>query len=141
VRGYRSGSDITLQFAGERQEFSAADFAERVAVAAARLGICSRSELTADVRDALVALAVDGRVEPHHPASGLALANAEEAAYWLRKLVFRSAWIDGGVEAGMIEARYDERTGTFDYRLDGHPLPAARTDDVPRLSPAAFRVE
>jgi hypothetical protein len=141
VRGYRSGSDITLQFAGERQEFSAADFAERVVVAADRLGICSRSELTPDMQDAIVALTIDGRIEPHHPAGGLALANAEEAAYWLRKLVFRSAWIDAGVEDGLIEAQYDERTGTFDYRLDGHPLPAARTDDVPRLAPAASRTE
>jgi hypothetical protein len=141
VSGYRSGSDITLEFAGERQRFAHDDFAERVVVAADRLGICARQDITPELRDDLVALAVAGRIdEPRSPA-GQALTDTEPAAYWLRKLVFRSAWIDGRISEGLLEARYDERRGVFDYRLDGHVVPPARTDDLPNLAPAAFPVE
>jgi hypothetical protein len=141
VRWYRSGSDITLEFAGERQRFSHADFTDRVVRAAESLGICAEGAMTPELRADLVALATAGRLDQPSSAAGRALAEPDEACYWLRKLVFRGAWIDGRVEVGVVEARYDERRGAFDYRIDSHPVPAARTDDIPRIAPAVFRVE
>ena len=36
--------------------------------------------------------------------------------HWLRRLVFRGAWLDQRVKEGELDVRFDERTGTFAYR-------------------------
>jgi hypothetical protein len=110
---YRSGSDVALEYAGQTFRFATADFRERVWVAARELG------LPADER--VVALATSGLADP---SLDLTADAAETAAYWLRKLVFRAAWRDVRVEAGLIETTFDEHAGTFRHRYGGHDLPA-----------------
>ena len=71
-----------------------------------------------------VELASAGRVD--HPRSRLGrhlAANAgqldslhgETLAYWLRKLVFRGAWLDHWVKDGRLEVAWEDATGEFAY--------------------------
>ena len=128
---YRSGADFTLEFVGRRYAFSRRDFAERVAAAARRLGLVGPDDLEAAETDDLVRLAARGRVARPRSPLGRHLVEhltADPAAgadlvYWLRKLVFRSAWLDQRVKLGLVEARFDEHTGDFRYDAGPHPLP------------------
>ena len=36
--------------------------------------------------------------------------------YWLKKLVFRGAWLDHRVKAGKLEVGFDEEAADFSYR-------------------------
>jgi hypothetical protein len=109
---YRSGADFTLEFVGRRYAFSRRDFAERVAAAARRLGLGGPDDQEAPEADRHLVehLTAD-------PAAGADLV------YWLRKLVFRSAWLDQRVKLGLVEARFDEHTGDFHYDAGHHELP------------------
>ena len=35
--------------------------------------------------------------------------------HWLRRLVFRSAWLDQRVKEGELDVRFDDRYQTFSY--------------------------
>jgi hypothetical protein len=138
---YRSGEDVTLEYVGLAYRFSARDFAERVVAAARRLEILARGRVARGVRADLVELALEGTLEHPRSETGRSLLTAaaplDTVAYWLRKLVFRSAWIDQRVRAGLIRPEFDEHRGDFRYRFDGHDLPASIADDVPRLGTAS----
>ena len=43
------------------------------------------------------------------------LLEGESLVYWLRKLVFRGAWLDHRVKEGLLEVTWDEETGDFGY--------------------------
>ena len=43
------------------------------------------------------------------------MLDGESLVYWLRKLVFRSAYLDHRVKAGLLEVSFDEDTGSFGY--------------------------
>ena len=73
---------------------------------------------------ALVELAADGRIV--EPRSGLglylvrhwelvSLVNGESLVYWLRKLVFRGAWLDHRVKEGLLDVAFENATGDFGY--------------------------
>ena len=120
---YESGADYVLEYAGLRFTFNERDFAERVEQAAAKLGFV-HAPLDAGERDDLVALAVDGEVAS--PASALGdhvnaawaqLSGPAERSlvHWLRRLVFRGAWLDQRVKEGELEIVFDEATRTFGY--------------------------
>jgi hypothetical protein len=122
---YSSGEDYLVEFLGFRFGFSALDFEERVTGAAVRLGLLPGNELDDDETADLVELAADGRIED--PRSGLgrylvrhwervSLVGGESLVYWLRKLVFRGAWLDQRVKQGLLEVSWDERSGDFSYR-------------------------
>ena len=122
---YTSGRDYVVEFLGYRFGFNARDFEERVTAAAVRLGLVEGNELDdAEVGD-LVELAADGRIG--EPRSGLgrylvrhwerlALVEGESLVYWLRKLVFRGAWLDHRVKEGLLEVAWDEDAADFGYR-------------------------
>ena len=42
--------------------------------------------------------------------------HTDSLAYWLRKLVFRGAWLDHRVKEGLLEVAWDENTADFGYR-------------------------
>jgi hypothetical protein len=122
---YASGDDYVVEFLGYRFRFNAVDFEERVTAAAVRLGLLPDNELDEDETADLVELAADGRID--EPRSGLgrylvrswehvALVNGESLVYWLRKLVFRGAWLDQRVKAGLLDVTWDETTADFGYR-------------------------
>ena len=45
----------------------------------------------------------------------MALVGGESLVYWLRKLVFRGAWLDHWVKDGRLEVAWEDETGEFAY--------------------------
>lgn len=121
---YSSGDDYVVEFLGYRFGFGARDFEERVVSAAVRLGLVETNDLDDDEVADLVELTADGRIAD--PRSGLgqylvrhwerlALVEGESLVYWLRKLVFRGAWLDHRVKEGLLDVSWDEESGDFGY--------------------------
>ena len=124
---YRSGDDYVVEFLGYRFGFSAVDFEERVSSAAVKLGLVEPGDLDEDETADLVELVWQQRISDPRSALGeyvvrhwqrLALVHEESLVYWLRKLVFRSAWLDHRVKENLLEVAWDDDTGDFTYQ---HP--------------------
>ena len=121
---YLSGQDYVVEFLGYRFGFNAVDFEQRVNAAAVRLGLIEPGELDpAEIGD-LVELTAEGRIE--EPRSGLgeyivrhwerlSLIGDESLVYWLRKLVFRGAWLDHRVKENLLDVAWDDQTADFSY--------------------------
>ena len=99
---YDSGEDFVLEYGELRFTFNERDFSERCEQAAARLGFVAGRLAQPELED-LVNLAVNGEI--HEPASPLGehvndcwpeLVGPSDRSlvHWLRRLVFRSAWLD-----------------------------------------------
>ena len=121
---YSSGDDIVVEFLRLRFSFNHADFAQRVCAAAYRLGLVDDNELDDEETDDLVELTADGLIEEPRSELGrylvrhwerLSLVEGESLVYWLRKLVFRGAWLDHRVKEGLLEVSWDEDSGDFGY--------------------------
>jgi len=127
---YVSGSDYVVEFLGYRFAFNAVDFEQRVAAAAVKLGLVEQNDLDDDETADLVELAWTERIAEPRSELGeylvdcwerLALVNGEKLVYWLRKLVFRSAWLDHRVKENLLEVAWDDDAAEFSYRdPDGH---------------------
>jgi hypothetical protein len=120
---YTSGDDYVLEYGELRFTFNERDFAERVEQAALKLGFVS-GRLDGPELEDLVNLTVNGEVSD--PASALGehvndcwpelVGPAERSlVHWLRRLVFRSAWLDQRVKEGELDVLFDEGTHTFGY--------------------------
>jgi hypothetical protein len=125
VENYSSGDDIVVEFLRLRFSFNAADFAQRVTAAAYRLGLVDDNELDDEETDDLVELTADGMIEEPRSELGrylvrhwerLSLVDGESLVYWLRKLVFRGAWLDHRVKEGLLEVTWDDENADFGYR-------------------------
>jgi hypothetical protein len=121
---YSSGDDYALEFLGYHFSFGERDFEERVAAAAVKLGLVPSNDLEPEEIADLVELAADGRIaEAQSPLGsylgrhweGLALVDGESLVYWLRKLVFRGAYLDHRVKEGLLEIAWDDDSGEFAY--------------------------
>ena len=122
---YASGDEYVVEFLGYRFGFNALDFEQRVSAAAVKLGLVEPGDLDREEAADLVELASEGRILEARSLLGdylvrhwerLALVNGESLVYWLRKLVFRSAWLDHRVKENLLEVSWDETTGDFGYR-------------------------
>jgi hypothetical protein len=122
---YTSGDDYVVEFLGFRFGFNASDFEQRVTAAAVRLGLVAGNELDVDETADLVELAADGRIEEPRSSLGryvvrhwerVSLVGGESLVYWLRKLVFRGAWLDHRVKEGLLEVAWDDESADFGYR-------------------------
>src|SRR3954469_16718673 len=122
---YHSGDDYIVEFLGYRFSFNSVDFEERVTAAAVRLGLVSDPELDEDETADLVELVErDAIGTPRSPLGeylvrhwdALALVRGESLVYWLKKLVFRSAWLDHRVKEGILDVAWDEELADFAYR-------------------------
>jgi hypothetical protein len=130
---YSSGEDYVVEFLGYRFSFNAFDFEQRVTAAAVKLGLVQGNQLDDDETADLVELAADGRIDEARSELGrylvrhwerLALVDGESLVYWLRKLVFRGAWLDHRVKDGLLEVTWEDEAAEFAY-LDprgGRPL-------------------
>jgi len=143
---YSSGHDFAVEVEGVRFRFNAEDFASRTGAAAVRLGLLERGALgPAELRD-LVALAAHGRIA--RPASPLAthiaehreslVADGRDLVHWLRRLIFRGAWIDQQISDGRIAPVFDEAHG-FRYRSTSTGQPAADEPSLPDWSAIGYR--
>lgn len=121
---YSSGDDYVLEFLGHRFSFAEEDFRERVMGAALKLDLIAESDLDEEEALDLVELTADGRIaDPRSPLGTylmrhwerLSLHDGESLVYWLRKLVFRGAYLDHRVKENLLEVSFDEATGDFGY--------------------------
>jgi hypothetical protein len=122
---YWSGEDYVVEFLGFRFGFNARDFEQRVTAAAVKLGLLDGNELDEDETEDLVELAADGLIPEARSGLGrylvrhwerVSLVEGESLVYWLRKLVFRGAWLDHRVKASLLDVAWDEESGDFGYR-------------------------
>jgi len=120
---YESGADYVLEYGELRFTFNERDFTERVEQAAIRLGFVD-APLEDHEREDLVNLAVNGEVvEPaselgeHINACWTRLHSPSDRSlvHWLRRLVFRGAWLDQRVKEGELELVFDDVTHSFGY--------------------------
>jgi hypothetical protein len=128
VENYSSGDDVVLEFLQLRFCFNSADFAQRVSAAAYALGIVDDNELYEEETDDLVELTADGLIEEPRSELGrylvrhwerLSLLDGESLVYWLRKLVFRGAWLDHRVKDGRLDVAWDDTSSDFTYLEPG----------------------
>ena len=124
ARNYSSGDAYALEFLGYQFSFGERDFEERVGAAAVKLGLVASNDLDGDELADLVELAADARIgDPRSPLGTylvrhwerVALVDGESLVYWLRKLVFRSAYLDHRVKEGLLDVSWDESSGEFAY--------------------------
>jgi hypothetical protein len=145
---YVSGDDYVVEYERYHFEYAASDFEERVIAAAVRLGLLNDNDLDPDETADLVELAADGRIE--EPRSGLgryltrhweriALVEGESLVYWLRKLVFRGAWLDHRVKDGRLGVAWEDRTGEFAYVDPNGERPLLEVAPVPSWHELQFR--
>ncbi len=134
---YNSGQDFVLEYGPLRFTFNEDDFAERCEQAAMKLGFV-RHRLADDELEDLVNLAVNGTVPD--PASTLGehvnvcwpelVGPAERSlVHWLRRLVFRGAWLDQRVLEGELTVVFAAVDGAFRY------IQPDRPDEPIELSP------
>jgi hypothetical protein len=120
---YDSGEDFVLEYGELRFTFSEHDFSERCEQAALKLGFVS-GRLEAEELEDLVNLAVNGEI--FDPASALGehvnerwtelVGPAERSlVHWLRRLVFRGAWLDQRVTEGELDIAFDQNSCSFAY--------------------------
>jgi hypothetical protein len=123
---YWSGDDYVMEFVDHRYGFAAEDFRERVAGAAVRLELVAPDDLGPAATEDLAELAATGSLQAPRSSLGHYLAGrwddigqlgGESLVYWLRKLVFRGAWLDHRLKQGLLDVAFDEHTGSFRYRL------------------------
>jgi hypothetical protein len=120
---YNSGEDFVLEYGDLRFTFNERDFAERCEQAATKLGFV-HDRLDHDEVQDLVELTVGGEVR--EPVSGLGehinscwteLSGPSDRSlvHWMRRLVFRGAWMDQRVKEGELEVRFREDDQRFEY--------------------------
>jgi hypothetical protein len=120
---YNSGEDFVLEYGELRFTFNEEDFSERCEQAAIKVGFVG-GRLGEEELEDLVNLCVNGEISD--PASALGehvnecwpelVGPAERSlVHWLRRLIFRGAWLDQRVNEGELSVSYDVDTGTFAY--------------------------
>jgi len=145
---YSSGDDYVVEFLGYRFGFNAFDFEQRVTAAAVKLGLLAGNELDDDETADLVELVERDAIEAPRSSLGrylvrrwdeVSLVGGESLVYWLKKLVFRGAWLDHRVKAGKLEVAWDESSGDFGYRDPGGGRPLLDSARVPSWHDLQFR--
>jgi hypothetical protein len=129
---YDSGDDFVLEYGELRFTFNERDFGERVEQAALKLGFVGGRLDEPELED-LVNLAVNGEIQDPASALGehfndcwpeLVGPSDRSLVHWLRRLVFRSAWLDQRVKEGELDVRFDPEEQTFSYvQPDRHDEP------------------
>jgi hypothetical protein len=143
---YESGADYVLEYGELRFTFNERDFTERVEQAAIKLGFVA-GPLQGAEREDLVNLAVNGEVSD--PASALGehvvdhwskLAGDVERSlvHWLRRLVFRGAWLDQRVKEGELEIVFDDRSRSFGYAQPDRDFEVIELSPEPSWADVAY---
>ena len=135
---YNSGEDFVLEYGELRFTFNEEDFSQRCEQAAIKVGFVD-GRLGEEELEDLVNLAVNGEISD--PASALGehvndcwpeLVGPAEGSlvHWLRRLVFRGAWLDQRVNEGELSVTFDADTGTFVYVQPSEPRAAGSGEPI-----------
>ena len=145
---YSSGDDYVVEFLGYSFSFNAFDFVQRVVAAAVKLGLVEVNELDEDEASDLVALAAQGVIEGPQSRLGrylarnwerVSLVQGESLVYWLRKLIFRGAWLDNQVKRGALEVVWDDAEAEFAYQHPDGGRPLLELAPVPSWHELQYR--
>ena len=121
---YDSGQDYVLEYGELRFTFNERDFSERVEQAARKLGFVGGRLGRHRARGPREPDASTARSRTPRPALGehvndcwpeLVGPAERSLVHWLRRLVFRSAWLDQRVKEGELDVVFDEMTQSFGY--------------------------
>jgi hypothetical protein len=144
---YQSGDDYVLEYGELRFTFNEHDFRQRVEQAAIKLGFVSPG-LSEEELDDLVDLAVNGEIrEPLSPLGehvnlrwhDLVGPADRSLVHWLRRLVFRGAWLDQRVKEGELDVVFHEDTQSFGYLQRDRESELIELAPEPSWKPAAYR--
>src|ERR1700682_4298226 len=120
---YTSGEDFVLEYGELRFTFNERDFRERCEQAARKLGFLG-GRVAEDEAEDLIKLVVNGEVTDPASALGehvndcwpeLVGPSDRSLVHWLRRLIFRGAWLDQRVKEGELDIAYDEDLNGFVY--------------------------
>ncbi len=127
---YCSGEDYVLEFRSFRYGFNSVDFGQRVEQAAEQLELVALGALDSDGIADLIQLVVSGSIEQRVSSLGDYIVGmgdnilhyrGESLVFWLRELLFRSAWLDMQILENQIECTFDDERLVFVYFPAGHP--------------------
>jgi hypothetical protein len=144
---YESGDDYVLEYGELRFTFNENDFRQRVEQAAVKLGFVPAG-LSEEELDDLVNLAVNGEIrEPLSPLGEHVNARWHDLVgpadrslvHWLRRLVFRSAWLDQRVKEGELDIVFREDTQSFGYLQRDRNSELIELAPEPSWEPTAYR--
>jgi hypothetical protein len=113
---YSSGQDFVLEYGELRFTFNERDFRERCEQAARKVGFLGG--------------AVEDDEAEHVNDCWPELVGPSERSlvHWLRRLIFRGAWLDQRVKEGELDVYFDEDLNSFVYvqpERDGEPIELA----------------
>jgi hypothetical protein len=144
---YDSGEDYVLEYGELRFTFNEEDFRQRVEQAGVKLHFVDPGLDHHELED-LVNLAVNGEIrEPVSPLGEhvnehwykLVGPADRSLVHWLRRLVFRGAWLDQRVKEGELDVCFDEETQTFGYVQRDRDSELIELSPEPSWQPAAYR--
>ena len=144
---YESGADYVLEYGELRFTFNERDFSERVEQAAIKLDFVP-GRLADHEREDLVNLAVNGEVEDPTSELGehiktywtdLVGKSERSLVHWLRRLVFRGAWLDQRVIEGELEVVFDDANHTFGYAQPDRDYEVIELSPEPSWAEVAYR--
>jgi hypothetical protein len=144
---YESGSDYVLEYGELRFTFNERDFTERVEQAAIKLGFVEAPLGDAE-REDLVNLAVNGEVQDAHSELGqhindcwgdLNRSSERSLVHWIRRLVFRGAWLDQRVMEGELELVFDDTSNSFGYAQPDRNFELIELSPEPSWHRVAYR--
>ena len=133
---YDSGEDFVLEYGELRFTFNERLYQERCEQAAMKLGFVGGRLGEPELED-LVNLAVNGEIPDPTSALGEHVNDCwpelvgpadRSLVHWLRRLVFRSAWLDQRVKEGELDVAFNVESHTFAYvqpERDGEPIELA----------------
>jgi hypothetical protein len=142
---YESGSDYVLEYGELRFSFNEQDFAQRVEQAAVKLDFVNQGLAPEELQD-LLELAVNGEIREPTSALGehinehwteLVGPASRSLVHWIRRLVFRGAWLDQRVKEGELDVVFDADTNAFGYvqpDRDAEPIELSREPSWARLA-------
>ncbi len=144
---YDSGQDYVLEYGELRFTFNEVDFSERVEQAALKLGFVANRLDGPELED-LVNLAVNGEVQDPTSALGEHVNDCwpelvgpadRSLVHWLRRLVFRSAWLDQRVKEGELDIVFCDETQTFGYVQPDRDADPIELSPEPNWGRVAYR--
>src|SRR5215218_5775529 len=142
---YESGSDYVLEYGELRFAFNEDDFGQRVEQAAVKLDFVDQG-LVGDELNDLLELAVNGEIREPTSSLGehinehwteLVGPASRSLVHWIRRLVFRGAWLDQRVKEGELDIVFDADTQSFGYvqpERDSEPIELSREPSWARLA-------
>ena len=144
---YDSGSDYVLEYGELRFSFNEDDFAQRVEQAAVKLDFVDQG-LGGDELSDLLELAVNGEISEPSSSLGehinehwteLVGPASRSLVHWIRRLVFRGAWLDQRVKEGELDVFFHEETQSFGYVQRDRDSELIELSPEPSWEPAAYR--